>query len=235
MMTENTSHEQMRSLIAPFVLGAVDSKEEPAIRDHLLECDECRGEADGFLQVVSRLPLAVEAEPLPRGFSEGVLARVSEDRPVIGAPAGHRGRGRWVRWWSLLPAAALLAVSAVLGFALLDARNDLDLQQEVTAALLESEEGLRLSGRGAVAALVPADDGSVFVVDGLDTAPGEKIYQLWLLRGDGPVSAGTFDVEDGRALVRTDHRIGDFTGVAVTVEPEGGSPQPTTDPIMQSA
>ncbi|WP_184584161.1 anti-sigma factor [Lipingzhangella halophila] len=69
---------------------------------------------------------------------------------------------------------------------------------------------------------------------GLDPL-SKQDYQLWLAEPDGSVrSAGLLQVApDGevRPLLAAD--IGNTEGIAVTVEPEGGSAQPTSDPMMQ--
>ena len=59
--------------------------------------------------------------------------------------------------------------------------------------------------------------------------------QLWLTRADGSVySAGVLNVEDGGEVspVSASAEDAGTEGVAVTVEPEGGSEQPTSDPMM---
>jgi anti-sigma-K factor RskA len=91
---------------------------------------------------------------------------------------------------------------------------------------------LKVQGDGAVGAVVPADEGSVFVVEGLEDIPEDETYQLWLFEGETPVSAGTFEVEDGRAVLETGRSLEGFSGAAVTVEPEGGSRGPTSDPVL---
>jgi anti-sigma-K factor RskA len=62
-------------------------------------------------------------------------------------------------------------------------------------------------------------------------------YQLWLLsEGGSPVNGGTFQPEaDGsaRLLVRTKDLDGTLTGMAITVEPTGGSQTPTGDIVLQ--
>ena len=42
-------------------------------------------------------------------------------------------------------------------------------------------------------------------------------------------------MEDGEAVVRIEDPVEGVDGMAVTVEPEGGSEQPSTDPVMRSA
>jgi hypothetical protein len=49
-----------------------------------------------------------------------------------------------------------------------------------------------------------------------------------------PVSAGTFEVEDGIALVEVAQPIEDYSAAAVTIERAGGAEQPTTEPILSS-
>jgi anti-sigma-K factor RskA len=74
---------------------------------------------------------------------------------------------------------------------------------------------------------------AVFLTDGMPETSSDEIYELWLIDDDGPAPAGLFDVDErGRA---TRVLTGDLAGaaaIAVTVEPAGGSPQPTSDPLM---
>jgi anti-sigma-K factor RskA len=223
------SHEELKSLIAPYVLGAVPADEEPVIRAHLLACDECRAEAEGFSVVTAKLALAADPVPLPGGFTERVIKQVKQGHPKHSAPL-RRGR-----IFAALGAAAVLLLTAVLAFSLVTTRSDLAEEQRIVSGLLRTEEGLRLAADGVVGAVLPTEDGSLFVVEGLDDIPENRTYQLWFLEGeDPPVSAGTFEVDDGRAVLESNEDVEDFSGAAVTVEPEGGSPGPTTDPVLAS-
>lgn len=63
----------------------------------------------------------------------------------------------------------------------------------------------------------------------------QMTYQLWLVRGDDRVSAGLFTVNaDGNAqyLFNTDQPISAFEAIGVTSEPAGGSPAPTSPPVV---
>lgn len=81
-----------------------------------------------------------------------------------------------------------------------------------------------------------AGTGSVVIAAfDLPPAPAGRIYQLWgIPDGGDPVSLGTFQTDlDGTVLMRTAAPVGsDFTVGAVTEEPAGGSPQPTTTPFL---
>lgn len=74
---------------------------------------------------------------------------------------------------------------------------------------------------------------AVFVVDGMPAPPSDHTYQLWLIGDEGITPAGLFEPDpSGRA---THVLTGDIAGasvVGVSVEPAGGSAQPTTDPVM---
>ena len=69
----------------------------------------------------------------------------------------------------------------------------------------------------------------------LPPAAAGRIYQLWgIVTGLDPVSFGTFQTEpDGTAIFRNPVPEGiEFELGAVTDEPGGGSPQPTTTPFL---
>ena len=81
----------------------------------------------------------------------------------------------------------------------------------------------------------PNGQSAVLVVSGLAPLSEGQVYQFWLIRGDVPVSAGTFDVdEQGRAVlpVRSADAVGSFDAMGVSIEPEGGSLQPTGNIVM---
>ena len=56
-------------------------------------------------------------------------------------------------------------------------------------------------------------------------------FQVWSGHDGTMVSAGLLTPDHGEALLAVDG-FGDADQIAVTVEPDGGSTQPTTDPVM---
>jgi anti-sigma-K factor RskA len=224
-------HDGFRSMIAAYALGALPADEERALRAHIVTCEECMAEADGLFETSSKLALAVEPEELPPGFSDRVLAAAREQRPSI-APSAPRRRFGFV---PVLATAALSLAVIVLGFFLIDTRNELQTDRQVLAALLQGDEGFELTGEGAVARLVPTASGSTLVTAGLGEAPDDRVYQLWLLQGDEPVSGGIFESEGDLSVFRSDIVLEDFTGAAVTIEPSGGSNEPTGRMVITSS
>jgi anti-sigma-K factor RskA len=233
------SHEAVKDLIAPYVLGAVSPEEEREIRSHILTCDECTQEAESLAMVTAALPHGAEPVPLPAGFVDRVVAHVHNDRPVA-SPAPAISIPWYRRWkgWQVVATSVLLVVALIMGGFLVNEHKNLEQRQKVLSALLHHErDGMELQGSaGAVAKVIPTSNGSIFVASGLRQAPADHTYQLWLIKGDGtPVSAGTFAMNGGVAVLESHLSLDTFDKAAVTVEPSGGSTQPTTQPVITSS
>jgi anti-sigma-K factor RskA len=96
-------------------------------------------------------------------------------------------------------------------------RATVDLDGGTTATLVWSEE----LGRSAV------------VTDGLEPLPDDKVYEAWYIDSEGAVPAGTFTAAGaGTAWHVLEGTMAAGATVGVTVEPAGGSPSPTTDPVI---
>jgi anti-sigma-K factor RskA len=68
----------------------------------------------------------------------------------------------------------------------------------------------------------------------LPPLPPGKAYQLWFLASGPPIPSGTFRPDDGRGVIQAKLPAGrtDIAGAAVSVEPEGGVPQPTGNIVL---
>jgi anti-sigma-K factor RskA len=229
-MTERT-HDEMRALIAPYVLAAVPEEEVAMIRAHIVTCEECLAEAERFAETAASLALlGGDEEELPAGFADRVLAEV---RPA-GSPSPTRAG-----WWrtALAGATALLVIAVgALGVLLFDTRSDLSEARALTEAIVTTAPGIELDGeRADRAKLLTQGEEALFVATGMDEPPAQRTYQLWFIEDGTPVSAGTFAPQDGVAVLRVPRAFGSDSAAAVTIEPLGGSPEPTTDPILTSA
>ena len=90
-----------------------------------------------------------------------------------------------------------------------------------------------VAGGGEVTLFWSADEGrSAVVVEGLPDVGADATYELWYLDESGAASAGTFDVKGGETWRVLDGQFAPGLAVGVTVEPAGGSPEPTTEPIV---
>ena len=93
------------------------------------------------------------------------------------------------------------------------------------------------SGPGAAAGQVFLSRSSGVVVSGVRVPkPAQGLaYQLWLLTDAEPMAAGTFTPDEtGRVIFAADapRVTGQVIGMLISVEPAGGSEQPTSTPIL---
>lgn len=153
------------------------------------------------------------------------------------ARASRRSSGRPSPRWLVAAAAAAVVALAVPSSvawqqhqrAVVAEQRSADLAELLAAPGTELLRGDVEGGGTAVAVL--ADDAAVLVADGLPELDAERTYQLWAMRDGVPVPAGLFEPTSGSAQVTAeDYRPGD--GLAVSVEPAGGSAQPTTTPVV---
>ena len=223
------SHDEIRELLPAYALGAVPDDEEALIRAHIRTCEECMQEADGFAETSSKLALTGGTESLPAGFADRVMAAAVGDRPAS-APAASRRRPLW----AVLSGVAVLLIAAIVTFQVVELQSDRKRQEQALLALT-NDNALTLEGKeGVRAAVVPNGVGSIFAASGLPEAPEGRTYQLWLMSAGQPVSAGTFEIEDGLAVLEVAQPIEDYEDAAVTIERAGGAKEPTTDPILSS-
>lgn len=245
------THPDLHTLTGAYALDALDDTEREAFEAHLPDCPTCAEEVEGFLATTSMLGAAV-AEPPPAHLKGVVLDRVARTRqePPATAPRPRPretvvefSRGPARRAWlerMLLPAAAALAV-VVAGLSLvvgnLNQRLDEVVPADDVAAVVAAEDlqswETTLPDGGTARVVYSATRGEGwFVADGLETTEAGRIYELWLIDDEGPAPAGLFNASDGVAAHRFTGRVDGVQAIGVTVEPAGGSPQPTTDPII---
>ena len=76
---------------------------------------------------------------------------------------------------------------------------------------------------------------AILVVSGLRQLEAGNIYEFWLIKGDTPVAAGLFEVnEEGKAILQVSHAVtpGSYDAIGVSIEPDSGSVLPTGDIVM---
>jgi anti-sigma-K factor RskA len=83
----------------------------------------------------------------------------------------------------------------------------------------------------------PQEQSAVLIISGLPKLEANKTYQVWLGSGGTLVSAGLLSIDEngqGVVIVTSKESIGSFNQLGISVEPEGGSPQPTGDIVVFS-
>ncbi|TFC96258.1 MULTISPECIES: anti-sigma factor [Cryobacterium] len=161
--------------------------------------------------------------------------------PTRGA-AAERARVRWFQRPVGVLAAAAAAVALFAGGTFVgQSLESGQFEQDQAAGLVQitaAADTQRASARttdGQEATLVWSEQSglSALLIDDLPALSAEQDYQLWYIGGSGPVPAGTFDSSGTGTVWRVlDGSLTAGDTIGVTVEPKGGSKQPTSDPIL---
>lgn len=241
-MVRRPLSQDPHTLSGAYALGALSPDESVRFEDHLARCEMCAQEVRGFRETGAWLAEAAARTP-PPGLRDRVLDEISRTRQL--APAPERlpepRRSRW-NWGLGLVLAASAAVVIALGTIIVDQVTEVrelrDNERQIAAVLSdpEAEHTTAEPAEDVTVTVVHSEDTGqlVFSAHGLEELSDED-YQLWLTRDDGTVySAGLLDVDESGFVLPmlATPEDADTEGVAVTVEPEGGSDQPTADPFM---
>lgn len=243
------NHAEAIELAGLYVLDALDPAERAQVDAHLASCAEPH---DAFAEVGAVGPaLATLADPVgaPASLKNKVLAdyRAGAGVPVWEPAADasvaptRRARQSWLGWAAA--AAAVLVIAVTAGWAYVAQSNaDRDSQRtqliaqaiDIMAAPGSSvailEGTATAAGASGFAALGADGAGYIVLVDVPMPAAGTT-YQAWYIADGVPASAGLLNVDrDGYAVLALAGRPGTQV-IALTVEPTGGSEQPTNDPI----
>jgi anti-sigma factor RsiW len=241
-MTPAGARADAHTLVGAYALDALDPKERALVEEHLDACPACAQEVAELHAVTATLAADVAARP-PDSLRSAVLAELAVTRQLPPAPRSRArrspaGAGSGRPWWArplVAVAAALVVVCASLGFVVASQQDRLDAAQAragslgaLASAAVNVPAARPVAGGGHLA-VVSARDQALVVATDLPVLPTGRVYQLWLVKAGGgrPASAGTLGGQAGRTtwivgISNTDSDVG------LTVEPAGGSRQPTT-------
>ena len=251
---------ELHGLAGAYALDALDRPELDRFTRHLRHCRSCEKEVRGFRETATRLALAVGVPP-PAELRGRVLSAVAITRQlppeVATVPAGrdtpHRAargparpdaaglRRSWLPRMAALAAAAGVIAAVLLGVAQSATQHRLtqaEAQNRAVAAVLAAPDAHLVAVRtttGGMATVVvsPAHRSLIVTTSGLPELTGGKVYELWFINSGMARPAGLLPAPSGghtspflaSGLTRGDR-------VALTIEPAGGTKQPTTKPIL---
>ena len=237
--------DELRDMYELYALGVLEPEERMEIDDHLgRNCDVCTTSVKRAA-VINAAILSFVPESAPsRELRSRVLASVG----------GGRKSFSWWPAWAL--ATAGLAVAAMtFFFEQRDAGNQLaqvkiqlrDKTAEANRAsqilaFLDQPETKAVGFSGTEPAppkgnfFVNARAGVLLIASNLPRLESGKTYQMWLIpKGKNPVPAGLFRVDNGGGATHLQAGPVDMASIAamaVSLEPETGSAQPTTKPLI---
>lgn len=237
------STHEIHALSGAYAVDALDADERARFEEHLASCPTCQDEV-ASLQEATALLGAVEETPLPAGLRDRVLADIKTVRPLPPVGGGtlpdlpnlteRRRRPRWSGLVSIAAAAALVVGGVVVWEQTRDDAGQNQAQSPIDA-ILRARDVKHVSvdlpgGASATVFSSLAHNRAVLVTDDMPAAPAGRVYQVWLQRGDRMVPAGLMS-EGGHQELLLDGKVAGASGAGITVEPEGGSEEPTSAPV----
>lgn len=226
--------QDIDEIAAAYVLGAVPAETASEIEAHLNECPKHTQMIARLRAGAAILPLAVEEKEPPPSLKANLMTAIRSQtltKPVI--KESRRVYSRW-RWTSLTPQPIIILL-LVISIGLLSWDLVLRLTPEEG---LESTFTRTLSGHGDASGrllYIGYLETAILSVQGLNPLPLGQTYQVWVIDKDSPTSLGLLTIsETGQGLTLLSGRISREQTIAITAEPAGGSPRPTTPPVLSS-
>jgi hypothetical protein len=224
-MTPLSGHLHDEDLIA-YALGEADDARARDIDGHLDGCDACRRKYVGLLDTLGTMAFGAPGQTPPPRLRSMILAAAANEPVTSGAdpdtvPAPvRRRRWTWAPHSGWVPRIAIAGgLAVVLIVALLALPRDTSPSRSVPLV-------------GVHGAVVVNDHRAVLDAAGFGPLAAGRTYEVWVIHGRGARPAGLFPPGVGRVAVRGTVAAGDV--IAVTSEPSGGSPQPTSTPIAHA-
>lgn len=235
-------HGRIEELLAVRALGGLDGDDHDLLERELADhgdCAECRELERSFSETAGRLAFSLDPEPVDAAMADRILATAPEaagDRPTVGTlgdpsasadeVAAARERRRRPGWRALVAVAAAFVLVAAVGAVVTAPRTT------GISGVSAAQTFVRFQGEGALAmAFVPGRPGAAFVGTGLpDPGPG-NLYEIWLIRGETPISGGCVTPTDGTLVAFTDADVTQADLMALTIEPMSCPSQPTSAPF----
>lgn len=256
------THEELNSIVPLDAIGAATPEEASALAAHLPGCEECSREHREYAEAASLLALGLAPVAPPPDARARILSTTeTSDAEVDGENVIEAARRFRVRpWWLATAATLFLALWGwremsvrMLHEKLVEQDAEIRRLTETNDRLSSRSEKLNsemaemaspetrmiaLAGQQASPSaaarvfLEPSRKRAVVFFYNMPANPGDKSYQLWIIRADQPKpqSAGVFDASPtGQASIAIENLPVDtpIKALAVTMEPRGGVEQPT--------
>ncbi|HEV8223644.1 MAG TPA: anti-sigma factor [Rubrobacteraceae bacterium] len=234
------NHERFDELKDAYALGALPEQERRELEEYLAAHPERQAEIDELGNVASLLALSPQEQEPPPELRRSIMDVVEAEaqRPPARTRSWLAGVRELLSVKNLALAAAALLVIGLFSWNMLLQDQVQDLQGQV-ASLQESQETrmVALAGTGAaqqaqVEVILIKDQKAVLTAEDMPSVPENKTYQIWVIEGDVPQPSGLFKPDGGTVAAVVEKPLDEDDVIAITIEPDGGSQQPTTDPVL---
>src|SRR5579871_288629 len=216
-MEDDRAHD----LTAAYALDALDPEEREGFEAHLAQCERCRDEVAELSAAASALAFGLEPVEPPPALRGRILDAARAERPNV-VPLRPRGN-------RALAAVAAVAACVAVGLGIWN----VSLHDQLGNAHSEALQRVAVSGASG-SLVVSSGRSAALVLSDLPAAPDGKTYEAWVLDKGTATAAGLFHGGGGMTYVTLSRQVPSGATVGVTVEPAGGSSQPTAKPLIVS-
>lgn len=225
------SRDDATARAASYAVGALTAAERRELEHDVRRSPRLASEVREFTETAAMLGLATEPVAPGPSLRESILGAV-EATPQ----ASRVVRGPWLsRPAAVFLGAAAPAVLAVAGTVVaLEVTRPASTFEQIVAAddyervVHEMDDGSSVTALWSISLARAA-----LFVKGMDDLPTNRTYQAWVIDGEGHAApAGTFVPHDGEASLTLDAEMVPGAAIGITIEPTGGSPAPTTTPLV---
>lgn len=225
-----SAHDEYVDDLALLALGALPAEEARRVRAHMAQCEACTAEYVRLREAADVLPLA---GPLPdaaapsAALKERVMAGIEPQNVV---PLEQRRRSGFVTPPYVLAAACLIAAIIMGALYAQVSRRAADQSAVIADITSPAAQHYKVAG-GQV---LRSGERVYIAMRSAPPLPAGKVYQAWTLpQGSKRMAPSvTFVPLNGRVLLRLPVNARQIAAVAVSVEPAGGSAQPTSKPVF---
>ena len=228
--------EDLLDLAYPYALEALEPADRDAVETRLATAPETlRAEFEQTVKDIRETMAAwsssVAVDP-PAGLRDRVLTAIDEssavDEPTTAKVIPLRRRPRWQSLAAGVAAVVALLFGSAVVANLMTGRTEITVAQAVNSAPDRQIREVPSSGGGVLEVTFSRQlDAAVVHFKSPGIVPAGRAYQLWYIDGT-PKSAGVVSDTSDEITVGS---LGSSSALALTIEPEGGSQQPTMDPI----
>lgn len=253
----STQPENLQELAAAYALGALEPEEARAFEQLLATSPEAQREVAEYREVGALLALGAGGATPSSDLKQRVVARAAAQKDARITPRGRGGLAVWAALAAALIAAAGLGITwqaltkqiAERDAAIAALQDTLAQREASLAARVKQLDEILDPNVSLIRMGTPGTPQPVIQLFWnrqrhqitahafqLTPAASKRTYQLWFIPKNGkPIPSVTFNTEpSGHALVEAIEVPADveLAAAAITEEPEGGSPQPTTTPFL---
>lgn len=236
-------HSLLEELMAADALGGLDDDDRALLlsarADHGDDCAECRAIEVAFAETASRLALTLTPLPVDDSMLDRILESTRDERPapIVTAGAASRDelsehRTRRPRVWQALAVAAAVAAALVVAVGTLSP-SSVSVTQVTASQHVVPFTG-SIDGGTLMVAYTPGESGAVFWGSGLPDPEAGKVYEIWMIENEEPISGGCVSPIDGVIALRVEADIGATESMVVTKEPSECPAAPTGLPFLSA-